>query len=458
MSRRNSFVNPCSRAEPALPRPPRLPRPWPSPSPPLPPPRGPPVDTCAPGVSRSWPSVTTSSPSRSPWAMIISSPNCRDTVTGRTSAVRSGFDDVDVLAGRRRLHGGRRHHDGIRFVPQAEHHLDEEPGPQALVAIVERGLQLDRAGRRVHGVVDEAHACRLDESGLRRHRRALAGGDVVPRSDPAVAAAPWPARRAEPAPGRAPGRRAASSTGTGGFAEVAARNGERHVDRRDLIDRDERGGVVRADEIALMHTQCAGASRHRRDDARVVQVQLGVLDRGAVGQQRRLQRFNARRSASRTGRAESARACTDPRSACVCCSAFFAVAVSRASTASACCSAASNGRGSMREKQLPFPDVLPFREMHLTQLAGNLGADLDRRDRLGRPDCRNGHRDGLGLRPWPSRPEPVRRLHAGRRRHDRRHPYRYRPRVRPGRRPVTRGRRPSAPNRRRRRDRRGLKR
>ena len=67
-------------------------------------------------------------------------------------------------------------------------------------------------------------------------------------------------------------------------------NAERHVDRRDLVDDDQRRRVVGAHEIALVDHQRAGAAGDRRGDRRVLELDLGVLDGGAVGADRRLER------------------------------------------------------------------------------------------------------------------------------------------------------------------------
>ena len=59
--------------------------------------------------------------------------------------------------------------------------------------------------------------------------------------------------------------------------ELRLGHGERDVDRRELVDDDERRRVVGANQIALVHHQGAGAPRHRRGDRRVLQLNARVL-------------------------------------------------------------------------------------------------------------------------------------------------------------------------------------
>jgi hypothetical protein len=70
--------------------------------------------------------------------------------------------DVDELPGLRRLHGNRRYDGRARIGPQDYVHLDEQPGPESMIRVLERRLEPDRAGCRIDGVVDERHLTRLD--------------------------------------------------------------------------------------------------------------------------------------------------------------------------------------------------------------------------------------------------------------------------------------------------------
>ena len=58
---------------------------------PTPLPDAPRSETLAPGVSRNWPSVTTTSPGARPSAITVSSPTCRSILIGRISTVRSAL-------------------------------------------------------------------------------------------------------------------------------------------------------------------------------------------------------------------------------------------------------------------------------------------------------------------------------------------------------------------------------
>src|SRR5262249_21498616 len=53
--------------------------------------------------------------------------------------------------------------------------------------------------------------------------------------------------------------------------------------RRELVDHDHRVGVVGADEVARVHAERTGAPGDRRGDLRVLEVQLRVVDRRAIG-------------------------------------------------------------------------------------------------------------------------------------------------------------------------------
>ena len=148
----------------ALPRPPRPPSPRPA------------IDTCAPGVSRSWPSITTSSPAVSPLAMIISSPVWRATVDRPHLRGAIGADDVDDTGPRPtaapRSPGTTSTFSSVVTLSVTVH---EQPRPEALVGVLERAFQLDRAGRRIDGVVDEADAAGFRRARRHRRGRALAG-------------------------------------------------------------------------------------------------------------------------------------------------------------------------------------------------------------------------------------------------------------------------------------------
>ena len=156
-----------------------------------------------------------------------------------------------------------------------------------------------------------------------------------------------------------------------------------------------RRGIVRAHQIADVYAERARASRDRRLDTAVLQVERGRVR--PPPDRRRGWPASARHSpsGSRTDRAGS-----DPRLnrssyRLACASAFFACAVSRASTAFACSSAASKGRGSRVKSGWPFSTLLPLRKVDGAQLPGHLGANLDRGQRFGGADGRNRDRNRL---------------------------------------------------------------
>ena len=65
---------------------------------------------------------------------------------------------------------------------------------------------------------------------------------------------------------------------------------KRDVDRRDLIDGDKRRLIVGAHQIAGVDHERAGAAGDRRANGGVLELHLRILDRGAVGGERALER------------------------------------------------------------------------------------------------------------------------------------------------------------------------
>ena len=156
------------------------------------------------------------------------------------------------------LHRDGRHDNGAGVGCQGHADVDELPRPQAVVGVWKGALDFDRSGGLIDGVVDERDA----------PRRSIAG--VV-------------------------GRLGLNANGSCGHVALECRklrfrNRKRHVDRRHLVDDDERKRVVGADQIARVYHQRPGAARHRRRDRRVLQLDLRVLDSGAVGADRRVER------------------------------------------------------------------------------------------------------------------------------------------------------------------------
>src|SRR4030095_11235650 len=69
--------------------------------------------------------------------------------------------------------------------------------------------------------------------------------------------------------------------------QVLLRHAEGHIDRAELVDRDEGGGGVvgvGADEVALVDVQVGGAGRDGGAHGTVLQLPLPLGDAGLVGQ------------------------------------------------------------------------------------------------------------------------------------------------------------------------------
>ena len=90
-------------------------------------------------------------------------------------------------------------------------------------------------------------------------------------------------------------RAVSTSTETAPLPHVALQRGQLRFGNREastligdeLVDDDERRRVVGAHEIARVHHQRAGAAGDRRRDRRVLQLDARVVDRGAIGGDRR---------------------------------------------------------------------------------------------------------------------------------------------------------------------------
>ncbi len=162
-------------------------------------------------------------------------------------------DVLPLLAGLNRLRG---HHEGIELGAHRQRDGGELPGPERVVHVVEGRLELDRAGRHVHGVVDEA------ERAARRDRLPLRGRRDRER--------PFAPRRLD-------------------LLEEALGHREDDVDRVHAVDDHERiADVVGLDDVALVDEQVARPPLDRRPDRRVAQLDLGVVHGRRVGLHERL--------------------------------------------------------------------------------------------------------------------------------------------------------------------------
>ena len=169
--------------------------------------------------------------------------------------------------------------------------------------------------------------------------------------------------------------------GSPDLVEQFARHRERDVDRRDLIDHDQRRGAVGLNQIAFVHEQGASPAGGRRADARVLEIETGGgnggLVRGGRGFQRRGGRdlgvvLLARNQAALEQILEPVNL-------------YLRIVGLRR--------IAREHRGGLveshlerlrvdREQRLAGSDVLAFGKVHLRNASGHLRADLHGRDRL----------------------------------------------------------------------------
>ena len=171
--------------------------------------------------------------------------------------------------------------------------------------------------------------------------------------------------------------------------------GERDVDRRDLVDGDERRLIVGAHQVAGVDHQRAGAAGDRRADGGVLQLHLRVLDRGAIGGERGLERGDAgargvallARDDAALRRAARSAARSPWRSRPAPCRA-------RGSPC-ACCSAASSGRRSSVNSSCPAWTSSPCWKLTDGELAGDLRAHRHRGIGLDGADDADLERHGL---------------------------------------------------------------
>ncbi len=170
------------------------------------------------------------------------------------------LDDEHVGALRAELDGGGGDRDGLRLDTENHLHLDELPGPQALVGVVDARLGGHRSGVGIDGILDE------------RHRARLPLGLVDDGVDP----------------DRPLGHRGAQ------IGQDHLRDREGHEDRIDLVDGGEhaRHGVVGdADDRAGLARDRADAAGHRRADFSEAELGKHVLATGVVGLELRLERL-----------------------------------------------------------------------------------------------------------------------------------------------------------------------
>ena len=310
--------------------------------------------TWLPGTSRRCPSVTTESPASSPCLITVSAPaSARDRDRPQLDGLVR-FDDVHVVAVRPRLNGRRRHNDGGRLGGQPDDNVGELSWPECPVFVGKRALDFDRSRRLIDDVVHEGDAADGARAGWvvgqpRLHLKRPAGHET-----PQV-------------------------------RQHRLGECERDIHRRHLIDGDERRLIVGAHEIAGRHHQCAGSTADRRANGGVLQLHLGVFNRGAIGRQCGLERgdLRARRVARLT------------RDNAALCQLLLPLqnrlrVRGRGRIALECGGRLQQRRfersAVQREELLPLLHVVTLLEFDGGELAGDLGADGHRRIRLDRAD------------------------------------------------------------------------
>ena len=164
------------------------------------------------------------------------------------------LDDVDERAGRAALDRRRSARASRRVsVSTSMRTLTNWFGNSALSSLANSALQLDRAGRR----------CR---SGCRRSAACRSRASILPsRSQASTATASPLCMRLHHA------------------RHVVLGNREDDGDRLQLRDHDEAVGVGRVHDVARIDLAQSDAAADRRGDARVGELQLGVVDRALVG-------------------------------------------------------------------------------------------------------------------------------------------------------------------------------
>jgi hypothetical protein len=160
-----------------------------------------------------------------------------------------------VLAG---LHCLRRHDDRVRLDAQRDRDVDELARPEALLCVGEAGLDREGAGVRVGRVLDVGDRALLRCAVIARDGRGHRHGACRHRFLQ--------------------------------LGEVALRQGESHVNRAHLIDRDQGRRVCGLDRAAELLADGAEPSVDRGLDHGIGQLDLVVVDHGLIGADRGLRR------------------------------------------------------------------------------------------------------------------------------------------------------------------------
>ena len=162
--------------------------------------------------------------------------------------------DIDVIAVRPALHGRRGHRHRVMHGRCLHPHPHEAAGPQRLLRIGERRLQLDRAGGRIDLVIEDGQRAPIQHGAGRRprlvhrqHRRRCRGGHRG-----------------------------------GDLRQILLRQVEHHRDRLQLREHDQPGRVGGMDDVAGIDRADAGPSGDRGGDGGVAQHRARGVDRRLI--------------------------------------------------------------------------------------------------------------------------------------------------------------------------------
>ena len=161
-----------------------------------------------------------------------------------------GLGHIDEAAVRSGLQRLGRHHNGADDVAQGHRNFKKLARCQALVGIVEFRLHQDRAGARIHRVVDEHQFADDRRPAIARQSRL----DLELLAD-AVAV---------------------------DFRQLVFRHRKSGIDRAQLVDHHQ-AGVAGLDAATGKRQYRAGDAIHRRGDGGVAQLHLGQFERRLVG-------------------------------------------------------------------------------------------------------------------------------------------------------------------------------
>ena len=191
----------------------------------------------------------TTSPPFTPDDMTAWVSSCCPTVTVRIAAFAvEGGEDEGAL--RTPLQRADRDHDRILQGLDLETDVDEDAGPQLQLRVLEVGLQLHGAGRRVDRVVDDGEHAMVDR--LRAVRVESLHVELI------------------------------EERGLVDPRQILLRHVEDHADRLNLRDRDDPGRVGGVDEVADIDVADAGPAGDGRGDVGIAQRRLRAVDQRLV--------------------------------------------------------------------------------------------------------------------------------------------------------------------------------